>query len=133
MSEFPVAFAVLSLGSAAVTVIGGVLAWLRFGPELKSLRAQTRKTEIESAISGEAAEDAHWQTILKAQAEAIVAPLRAEVEELRGEVRTLRAEVETHRARYWRAITYIRVLHAWARHPSTTDIPSPPAELAVDI
>ena len=88
---------------------------------------------VDTVVSEDAAEDAHWQAIIKAQAEAIVSPLRVEVDELRGEVRVLRAEVETHRARYWRAITYIRVLLAWSRYPGSSDIPAPPAELAVDI
>lgn len=127
------AFQVVSILGLLVTIVGGALAWTKLRPELLQLRAQVRKTDVDAAVAEDTAEDAHWQAIVKAQAEAIVAPLRTEVEELRAEVRTLREEVETHRTRYWRAITYIRVLHAWARHPSASDIPAPPAELAVDI
>jgi len=126
-------FQIISILGALVTVGGGLLAWLRLRPEIMQLRASARQTLVAAAVSEDAAEDAHWQAIIKAQTEAIVAPLREEVHQLRGEVRVLREEVETHRARYWRAVTYIRVLLAWSRYPSSTDVPPPPPELAVDI
>lgn len=127
------AFQIVSLLGAIVTIGGGLIAWFRLRPELQQLRAAAQHTMVQAAVTQDAAEDAHWQAIIKAQAEAVVAPLRDEVDQLRAEVRVQRAEVEAHRVRYLRAITYIRVLLAWARHPSTSDVPPPPAELAVDI
>lgn len=132
-SLFEVTFQFLSILGGIVTIGGGLIAWFRLRPELQQMRANAAHTLVQSAVSEDAAEDAHWQAIIKAQAEAVVSPLRDEVEALRGEVRVLRAEVEAHRVRYLRAITYIRVLLAWARHPSTSDAPAPPPELAVDI
>jgi len=130
---FETVFQIVSVVGAVVTVGGGLLAWVRLRPEMEKLRADARKAMVDTVVSEDAAEDAHWQAIIKAQTEAIVAPLREEVHQLRGEVRVLREEVETHRARYWRAVTYIRVLLAWSRYPSSTDVPPPPPELAVDI
>lgn len=130
---FETVFEVVSIIGALITIGGGLLAWFRLRPELNALRAQARHTLVQASVSEDAAEDAHWQAIIKAQAEAVVTPLRDEVEALRSEVRVLRAEVEAHRVRYMRAIAYIRNLLAWSRHPSLSDVPAPPPELAVDI
>lgn len=132
-SIFERTFEITSVIGAVITVGGGLLAWFRLRPELNALRAQARHTLVQASVSEDAAEDAHWQAIIKAQAEAVVTPLRDEVEALRTEVRVLRAEVEAHRVRYLRAIAYIRNLLAWSRHPHLTDVPPPPPELAVDI
>lgn len=127
----------------AITALGGlsglgaVLMWRR---QAKKLDADTRHVDTTTDLAVDAGEDSHWKAIVQAQTEALVQPLREEIAALRGEVQllrvettTLREQVETHRTRYWRAITYIRALLAWARHPSSSDAPSPPAELAVDI
>lgn len=121
---------------SALTALGGLAglsAILLWRHQARKIAAEARKLDVDADVAADAGEDAHWQAIIAAQAEAIIAPLRTEVEELRVEVRKLRDEVETHRTRYWRAITYIRTLLAWSRHPSTSDVPPPPAELAVDI
>jgi len=126
---------IFSLGGASG--LGSIALWWR---QERKLKAETRHLDVATGIAVDESDDAHWQRIVAAQTEALVEPLRAEIEVLRAEqqrmrdeMATLRTEVETHRTRYWRAITYIRALLAWSRHPSTSDAPAPPAELAVDI
>lgn len=129
-----------SLLIAALVGGGGIGALLQRRRQGRKLDADALAVEVSARAAEVASEDAHWQALLKTQAEELLEPLRsevgalrAEVERLRQETSSLRVEVETHRGRYIRALSYIRVLLAWARHPQTADIPQPPAELAVDI
>lgn len=116
--------------------LGGLGTFILVWPQIRKIRAETRKVDVDAALAVDSAEDAHWQSIVKTQAEAIVEPLRTEVAALRGEVAGLRTEIEALRTRYWRSIHYIRDLLAWiAKHLPNAD-PGPPvipADIAQDV
>lgn len=128
-------FAVLSIGGSIVTIAGGLIVWIKVGPEIRKLSADARKVDVDAAVAEDAADDAHWKAIIAAQTEALVQPLREEVVQLRGDVASLRSEVELVRTRYWRAIAHIRGLLTWIHrtHPDSPGLPIPPAEIAADI
>ena len=128
-------FAILSISASVVTIAGGLIVWVKIGPEIRGMLAQARKTDVDAAIAEDAADDAHWKAIIAAQTEALVQPLRNEVTELRTEVASLRTEVELVRTRYWRAIAHIRALMTWiSRHqPDAVGLPAPSAEIVNDI
>lgn len=127
-------FAITSAVSIVATVAGALFAWFKLRPELRKLRSETNKVDVDAALAVEERDDEHWREIVTTQTEAIVQPLRAEVERLSREVASLRTEVETFRTRYWRAITYIRMLLAWnGRSGSVEAVPIAPSEIAGDI
>lgn len=128
-------FAVLSVGASVVTIGGGLIVWFKLRPEIRLLRANAKKADVDAAVAEDAADDAHWTAIIKAQTEAVVQPLRLEVTDLRAEVASLRTEVELVRTRYWRAIAHIRALMTWIsrNHPDSTGLPLPAAEITNDI
>lgn len=128
-------FAVLSVGASVVTIGGGLIVWFKLRPEIRLLRSNAKKVDVDAAVAEETADDAHWKAIIAAQTEALVQPLRNEVTELRTEVASLRTEVELVRTRYWRAIAHIRALMTWInRHqPEAVGLPAPSAEIVNDI
>lgn len=128
-------FAALSMAGGVVTVAGGVVVWVKLAPEIRKLRSEARKTDVDAAVAEDRAEDEHWAAIVRAQTEAVVQPLRQEVDGLRAEVSSLRTEVELVRTRYWRAINHVRALLSWIHrhHPDPTGLPSAPVEIANDI
>jgi len=91
----------------------------------------------------DAAWDERWKGLIKAQAEAVVAPLERRVtaqgqliEQQGRKIETLETELGSLRTRYWRSIHYIRDLLAWiAKHMPNADPPPPvtPADIAEDI
>ena len=139
--------------------IGGpaaLVAVVTLGPTVRKARAAARRADIDIdidididvTVAEDTAEDAHWRTMLEAQVELVVRPLREEIGRLGGEVKAARAdaaaarseveqmrsEVTAHRTRYWRAITYIRALLALlARHAPHATAPTPPVEIQADI
>lgn len=135
-------FAVLSVGGAVVTIAGGLIAWVKLGPEIRKLRAEAHRSDVEAAVAEDRAEDDHtaaltarYRELIAEQTEALVQPLRDEVTTLRVEVAKLRSEVELARTRYWRAIAHIRALLAWIHrhHPEPAGLPTAPGEIADDI
>lgn len=78
---------------------------------------------------------ARWQSIIEAQTESLVKPLRERLVEVEDKVKALEADLTAIRSRYWKAIAHIRVLMTWIRsHIGTShDAPAPPAEIAEDI
>lgn len=135
-------FAVLSVGGGIVTIAGGLLAWFKLGPEIRKLRSEARRSDVEAAVAEDKAEDDHtaaltarYRELIAEQTEALVQPLRAEVTTLRTEVASLRTEVELVRTRYWRAIAHVRALLGWIHrhHPDPTGLPAAPVEIANDI
>lgn len=133
MSPTSPVFAILSVIGFLITASGGLVVWFRLRPDIKKLRAETRRVDLDAALAGDKAEDEHWEAIVRTQVDVIVTPLRQEVTELRAEVSALRTEVETFRTRYWRAIAYIRTLLALHGRHSSEPAPTAPSEIAADI
>lgn len=129
-------FAVLSVGASIVTIGGGLIVWFKLRPEIRLLRANAKKADVDAAVAEDAADDAHWAAIVKTQTEAIVQPLRQEVERQGAEIVELRKEVREIRMTYRSALAYIRTLLAWIgrqHHGYPSDLPGAPAEIAADI
>ena len=135
MSPASPLFAILTVASTVVTIGGGLLVWVKIGPEIRKLRAEAKRVDVDAAVAEDRAEDEHWAAIVRAQTEAVVQPLRQEVTDLRTEVASLRTEVELVRTRYWRAISHIRSLMTWIHrhHTDPAGLPTAAAEIAPDI
>lgn len=76
-----------------------------------------------------------WKSLIEAQTEALIEPLRARLSDLEVEVTSLKEELRSSHAKYWKAISYIRILHVWiSRHiPSDIEQPPAPQEISEDI
>lgn len=124
---------------AALGVLGGgtgIAALVILWPNIQKIRAEAGKTRVEAAVAEDAAEDAHWEAIVRAQTEALIQPLKEEVERQGREIAALREEVGRITHRYRSAIGYIRLLSAWiAQHHGAhpMDLPVAPSEIASDI
>lgn len=119
-------------GGGAVAGLSTLLgAWW----QRRRYRADARLVEAQALATEEETKDAHWERQVRILTGHIIEPLRAEVGGLRAEVRQLRAEVDVVRTRYWRAITHIRTLVAWAGAfgHSSEELPPPPPEISADI
>lgn len=119
-------------GGGAVTGLGTLLgAWW----QRRRYRADAHLIEAQALATEEETKDVHWERQVRTLTEHIIEPLREEVGGLRAEVRQLRAEVDVVRTRYWRAITHIRTLIAWAGAlgHSPDELPPSPPEISADI
>lgn len=120
------------LGAGGLGSLGAAAgAWW----QRRRYRADARLVEAQALATEEETKDAHWERQVRILTGHIIEPLRAEVGGLRAEVRQLRAEVDVVRTRYWRAITHIRTLIAWAGAlgHSSEELPPPPPEIGADI
>lgn len=128
-------FAILSVATSVVTIGGSAVVLVKVWPEIRNLRAQAKKADVDAAVAEDAADDAHWKAIITAQTEALLDPLRGEVARQGAEIVELRKEVREIRRIYGTALAYIRVLLSWirARHDDPADLPAPPADIAADI
>jgi multidrug efflux pump subunit AcrA (membrane-fusion protein) len=142
-------FAILSVGGGIVTVAGGLLAWFKLGPEIRKLRSEARRSDVEAAVAEDKAEDDHtaaltarYRELIAEQTEAVVKPMREELDRvsakaaaLEQRVDRMQADIDALRTRYWRAIAHIRALLGWVHrhHPDPTGLPIAPVEIANDI
>lgn len=136
MSPASPLFAVLSVATSVVTIGGGALVLVKVWPEIRKLRAEAKKTDVDAAIAEDAADDAHWKSIIATQTEALIQPLTARIEAQDARIEQLERKVDAVSRSYRSALTYIRTLLAWiGRHhngyPDT--LPGAPAEIAADI
>jgi uncharacterized protein HemX len=113
----------------------GVVALILLWPQIRKLRSETRKVDVDAALAVDSAEDEHLTRIIQQQAEYLIEPLKAEVKELRAEVGRLRAEMSTLLSKYRSALDWIRAVLALARthHPDEALLPPVPAEVADDL
>lgn len=115
---------------------GGIIALLRLRHDIKSRAGSQALEERSLALEEGSSLGEQYQKLLRAQAEALVNPLREEVESLRNEVSELREEVSSLRTRYWKAIRLVRDLYGWISAHASEIKPSPPAvpvELVDDV
>lgn len=136
-------FAITSVVSALVVLVGGITAVVKWRPEINSLRAtaahaaaQARQADATAEVARDARDDEHWSELVRTQTEVIVAPLREEVVVLRDKVTVLQDEVETLRTRYWRVVVYARALLRWiGKHfpEGPTDLPAPHGDIVADL
>jgi len=129
-----------------VTILGagtGLTALILVPRQIQKLRADTvkvsadtGKVEVEASALLAETEDAHFTAIIKAQSEALVAPLTERVQRLEDQVKELEAELATSRRLARNAIGYVRTLLTWInRHlaAATEPIPAPPADVASEL
>jgi len=116
--------------------IGGFGSWFLLRPQIRKLRADTSKAIVEAAVAEDAAEDEHWNTLVRAQVDVLITPLQNEVKGLRTRVTELEGKFAALHIRYWRAIDWIRSARRWADtwHPeSQPPPPTVPPEIADDL
>lgn len=118
------------------TLIAGLIAWRKYGPEIRHLSADTRRTVAEAVAIEESAEDAHWQALIKTQTESLLQPLAAEVARLTqksaeqdAKISELETVVKSIQRRYRLTLDALR---AYIRYGLAlvallpADVPSPP-------
>lgn len=124
------------------SIFGGIAALLVAIPQIRKIRSEARKSDVDAAVAEDRADDEHWAAIIQTQAEAVVRPLREELDRVSAKAAALeqrldrmQADFDTLRTRYWRAISHIRSLMTWIhRHHTDPDsLPSAPAEISADI
>lgn len=122
-------------GMAAVGGLTGLALLVKLLPEIRKMRSETRKTDVDAAVAEAAADDAHLKTLV----DALVNPLRDEVTRLRGRIESLEGEVETLRGvqrRYFRLLDWARSVIAWAKGwhaDAEPPLPTIPPEIAEDL
>lgn len=90
---------------------GGLTAWW----QIKKLKGETTKVEIDAAIAVDSAEDKHLLAIIENQAQHLITPLRDEVGRLRLEVNDLSKALRDQQNRFWRWVSWGRDMVVWAR------------------
>lgn len=112
----------------------GLAALLYVVPTIRRLRAEARKISAEAAAATSMADDAHFERIIRLQAEAIVAPLndRVRTQDLligSQDVRIshLEGELVALRIRYRAALSLIRALYTWITKAAPAPEIAPPA------
>jgi len=113
---------------AAITILvalagGGGAAWFLLRPQIKKLRAEAEKIDVDTRLVAAAAEDAHLKTIV----DYVVKPLREELHEVREKLTALESQVNTISRRYRMALEYVRQVLVWSRWHKDLDPPLPQA------
>lgn len=121
MSGWQITFGILS----GLSGIAALTAWFLLRPQIRKLRAEARKLDID-------ADDAHLRTIV----DAVVDPLKERVDQLNSEVKELRTELRGVSRLYRAAQRWIRAVLDWqVRHHPDIDPPMPdvPPEIHDDL
>lgn len=122
--------------------VSGLAALVYVVPTTRRLRAEARKLSAEAAAATSMADDAHFERIIRLQAEAVIAPLnhRLQTQDIligSQDVRIshLEDELTGVRTRYRAALGLIRSLYAWIAKtaPTPETAPRPPSSLAEDL
>ena len=80
MDEFlSSAFGALSLLGGG-GLIAGFIAWRKYGPEIRQLKAETHRTVVETALAEDAADVEAVRVMIATQTQFVLEPIKAEVE-----------------------------------------------------
>lgn len=119
----------------AVGGASGIAALAYIVPTYRKLKAEAMRVTTDSALATAAADDSHFERIIKLQTEAIIAPLEERVKNQGDRIAALERENFDVRAQYRSALSLVRRLYAWiarnAAHPE--DAPAAPDLIANDL
>ena len=116
---------------------GGAVSWYKVWSDRKLGVKQGENEE-------DKLESERWRSIIQAQTESLIEPLRAGLADAHGRIRELQKEVSdvqknlTHRTQmYWLSVNHIRQLYSWIKkhvpEEAAESLPKPPEDLGKDI